>query len=159
MTTVVNKRTHSFDFYGGRGSFLGNPWTHLDLEDTKAKYKVATREESIKRFREYFYERIRTDENFRQNVHDLKGKVLGCFCKPQSCHLDIVAEYLNNLGKRYFLDRDDSGHWYIVEAEFRAEWEAWNEMGDDRISWESPKFAKILTRHPKWVEFEIPLEK
>ena len=31
------------------------------------------------------------------NVVKLKGKTLGCFCKPYPCHGDIIAEYLNLL--------------------------------------------------------------
>ena len=27
--------------------------------------------------------------------HELKGQVLGCFCKPKACHLDIVVDWLN----------------------------------------------------------------
>ena len=27
----------------------------------------------------------------------LKGKRLGCFCKPYPCHRDIIKEYLNTL--------------------------------------------------------------
>lgn len=28
---------------------------------------------------------------------ELKGKILGCFCKPKACHCDIIKEYLDNL--------------------------------------------------------------
>lgn len=26
----------------------------------------------------------------------LKGKILGCYCAPQRCHADIIAEYANS---------------------------------------------------------------
>ncbi|MFR8224679.1 MAG: DUF4326 domain-containing protein [Alistipes shahii] len=49
------------------------------------------------RYRSYFYGRLRTDPEFRQRIHALKGKRLGCFCKPYPCHRDIIKEYLNTL--------------------------------------------------------------
>ena len=29
---------------------------------------------------------------------ELKGKTLGCFCKPKSCHGDVLVELANELG-------------------------------------------------------------
>jgi hypothetical protein len=51
----------------------------------------------LDRYRSYFYGRLRTDPEFRQRIHALKGKRLGCFCKPYPCHRDIIKEYLNTL--------------------------------------------------------------
>lgn len=28
---------------------------------------------------------------------ELKGKVLGCFCKPKACHGDVLADLVNKL--------------------------------------------------------------
>ena len=50
---------------------------------------------ALDRYRSYFYGRLRTDPEFRQRIHALKGKRLGCFCKPYPCHRDIIKEYLN----------------------------------------------------------------
>lgn len=48
IITVVNKRTFKgTGEYIGRGSPLGNDWSHLPLEKTKAKYKTETIEEAI----------------------------------------------------------------------------------------------------------------
>ena len=30
---------------------------------------------------------------------ELKGKVLGCFCKPKACHGDVLVELVNDLEK------------------------------------------------------------
>lgn len=91
MTTVVNiYKDRNFDEYIGRAGkgkdgYFGNP------------YKAGTREENIKMYRAYFKAKIKTDPVFKKRVHELKGKVLGCFCKPQACHGDVIAEYLNKL--------------------------------------------------------------
>lgn len=109
MTTVVNLRKEPFDVYIGRaghghdGTF-GNPFSQWD------------RATNIAKFREYFLERIQQDRDFKSKVLSLKGKRLGCFCKPKDCHGDIIAEYLNNIvleklkyaviGSRTFTDYD-----------------------------------------------------
>lgn len=86
-TSVVNKyHKIPYDIYIGRGSKWGNPFSHM--ESTKAQYKVATREEAIKKYREW----ILTQDKLLRDLHELKGKVLCCFCKPQACHGDVLAE-------------------------------------------------------------------
>jgi hypothetical protein len=94
MTTVVNKRTDTYDVYIGRGSPFGNQWTHIK-GNTLAQYVVATREESIAEFKKDFLKRVETDQEFREQVLSLKGKRLGCFCKPLACHGDVIKEWLD----------------------------------------------------------------
>ena len=58
--------------------------------------------------------------------------------------------------KSYFLDQDNSSHWYLVEAYKRAEWEEWLNLDeDDPKSWEAPSFAKGIDS-PSTVTFEQP---
>ncbi len=89
-TTVVNLRSEdAYDVYIGRpgdgSEGFGNP------------YHVGTygREQAIELYRSYFALKLLNDADFRERVHALKGKVLGCFCKPLACHGDIIAAYLN----------------------------------------------------------------
>ena len=89
-TTVVNIRKEPYDVYIGRAGkgqdgYFGNPFTGHD------RIRV------IKEYETYFYNRIKNDEEFKQRILELKGKRLGCFCKPLPCHGDIIAEYLNCL--------------------------------------------------------------
>lgn len=106
---VVNKRKHvagANDFYIGRGSPLGNPFTHRELEETLAQYKCDTREEAIAGYEKYIEDKIRKrdvkvcDELNRIFIAAKKGDVnLVCYCKPKSCHGDtikrIIEEKLN----------------------------------------------------------------
>ncbi len=85
-TTVVNLRIDRYDVYIGRGSLFGNP--------IPLRYKQQ-RGSTLTKFQEYFYKRLTLDQNFKSEVQKLKGLRLGCFCKPQPCHGDIIAEYLN----------------------------------------------------------------
>jgi len=92
-TEVVNIQNHKCDVYIGRdkndepGEF-GNPFIigeHGNRDTVLQKYKF------------YFIGRMKADPIFKQKVRDLKGKKLGCYCKPEKCHGDVIAAYLNNL--------------------------------------------------------------
>lgn len=95
MTKVINLYDEPYDVYIGRagkgkdGTF-GNPFT---ISET------SNRESCIAQFSIYFYNRLKTDEEFRQKVLALKDKTLGCFCKPNACHGDIIARWLDGANK------------------------------------------------------------
>jgi hypothetical protein len=56
---------------------------------------------------------------------------------------------------RYFLDRDNDGHWYLVPADKRDEWDAWTDLDpDDEASWDVPEWAMSLGYAPSLVTFE-----
>lgn len=87
MTKVVNLRKDSYDVYIGRGSIFGNPY-EIGVD--------GTREQVCERYEKWFNFCLR-DRVFRAAVLALKDKTLGCFCCPQQCHGEIIAEYLNQL--------------------------------------------------------------
>lgn len=91
-TTVVNKyHKLPYDVYIGRGSKWGNPFTHLD--SNIAEFRVDTREEAVEAYRDW----LMGQEDLLEDLHELKGKVLCCFCKPASCHGDILAELADKI--------------------------------------------------------------
>jgi hypothetical protein len=49
---------------------------------------------AIALFADDFSKRVRVDDTFRRYVEGLRGKRLGCHCKPLDCHLDVVVAYL-----------------------------------------------------------------
>jgi len=83
MTTVVNKYRNDYDVYIGRGSKWGNPF--VIGQD-------GSRDEVIEKYREW----IITQPQIKY-LEELRGKKLGCFCKPSRCHGDILVELLNDL--------------------------------------------------------------
>ena len=92
-TEVVNIRYAACDVYIGRAGhgedgYFRNPFRLLP---------GMSRGATLDRYRSYFYGRLRTDTEFRRRIHALKGKRLGCFCKPYPCHGDIIKEYLDTL--------------------------------------------------------------
>lgn len=106
---IVNKHWHKptrHDVYIGRGSPFGNPYSHM--EGTKAQHKVATREEAIEKYREWF-ERARLNEpvlaamlhemcRTHLDGHDIN---LVCYCAPKPCHGDVIKEYIEEYEKGY----------------------------------------------------------
>lgn len=93
MTTVVNKYKHPYDVYIGRGSKWGNPYSHL--QGTQAKYVVSNRQEAVDKFQEYIL--YGEGQYLLNDLHELQNKTLGCFCKPQACHGDILVELVDTL--------------------------------------------------------------
>lgn len=107
LTVAVNRRKEQEDVYIGRGhgSIWGNPFSHKN--DTIAKYKVDTLDQSVDSFEEWFFKQPK----LIAQIHKLKGKKLGCFCKPGRCHGDVLAGVCNAFkvivaGSRGFTDYD-----------------------------------------------------
>lgn len=78
-TRVVHSQREPYDVYIGRPSKWGNP------------FKIGrdgTREEVLVKFREWFAKQW----ELHDDLDELQGKVLGCWCKPADCHGDILAE-------------------------------------------------------------------
>lgn len=48
-------------------------------------------------YRAYLENRLEKDEKFRNAVIRLRGKTLVCFCKPNPCHGDILAEFADKM--------------------------------------------------------------
>jgi len=79
------------DYHRGKDGYFGN--SH-PIGFCKVCNKLHTRKESVEAFKIDFLKRIETDVVFRERLKELKGKRLGCFCKPQACHGDVFVEYL-----------------------------------------------------------------
>lgn len=83
MTSVIHikntppgYKSNSDYVYIGRGSKWGNPY-HVSMGRTAC----------IELYREY----ITSMPKLLADLHELKGKTLVCFCKPQDCHGDILV--------------------------------------------------------------------
>lgn len=89
ITKVSNKDLgDSYDIYIGRGTLWGNPYQ---------MGKEGTRDEVIAKFAYDFEKRfLKLPEQFDVNIEKLRGKTLGCHCKPAACHGDVIAKYLNS---------------------------------------------------------------
>jgi len=84
MTIVVNLKKEASDVYIGRGSKWGNPFS-IGRDGTRA--------EVIEKYRRY----LELSPKLLADLHQLKGKRLGCFCKPMGCHGDVLVEFIEKL--------------------------------------------------------------
>ena len=83
-TKVVNLYKEKFDVFIGRPSKWGNPFT----------IKKFGREKAISKYKEYLLRR----KDLLADLKELKGKTLGCYCKPKDCHGDVIIEVMKELG-------------------------------------------------------------
>lgn len=99
---VINLRKNGQfrTIYIGRGSPYGNPFTHLPLNKTKALVQVWTREDSIVAYEEWLRGNPKwahVDPAQRTIILKLlptlpEDAVLACYCKPKSCHGDVLVK-------------------------------------------------------------------
>lgn len=73
--------------YIGRGSYWGNPYSMYEDGDD--------RDEVIRKFK-YDFDFEKFPNKNKSEVYKLAGKRLGCFCKPEACHGDVLADFLNS---------------------------------------------------------------
>jgi hypothetical protein len=73
--------------YIGRGSYWGNPYSMYEDGDD--------RDEVIRKFK-YDFDFEKFPNKDQGEVYKLAGKRLGCFCKPEACHGDVLADFLNS---------------------------------------------------------------
>jgi hypothetical protein len=79
---VVHCEKEQYDIFIGRPSKWGNP------------FKIGehgTRREVIAMYEEY----IRLRPDLMADLSSLADKTLGCFCKPKSCHGDVLIKLYN----------------------------------------------------------------
>ena len=90
MCTVVNKYKEPYDVYIGRGSIWGNPYSHK--AGTKAEFVVDSVDQAISEYKKHLWREIKSGQKTIQQLKDLNGKRLGCFCKPKQCHGDVIVK-------------------------------------------------------------------
>ena len=104
MIKVIHKKDtdkHEKVVYVGRGSALGNPYTSIKGRDTLAEIVVDSRSESIECFRKYLIDCIEKKEekvcNMLNQIYSMaleSDVYLSCYCKPKSCHGDVIKEII-----------------------------------------------------------------
>lgn len=95
MTKVVHCKKEPYDVYIGRPSKWGNPFSHIIDKETLAEYVVADRESAVNFYEAYLIKQILSGKISREEVLELDGKTLGCWCHPQYCHGDAIVRVIN----------------------------------------------------------------
>jgi hypothetical protein len=84
---VVHCKKDQYDVYIGRPSIWGNP------------FKIGRdgkRGECIELYKGWIAKKSELQAKAKK---ELKGKILGCWCKPRACHGDVLAEIANFVGE------------------------------------------------------------
>ncbi|MBX6396077.1 MAG: DUF4326 domain-containing protein [Alicyclobacillaceae bacterium] len=87
MIRVVHCLREPYDVYIGRAM----PRFGLARSKWANPFRIGrdgTREECIAKYREYVMSR----PDLLEALGELRGKTLGCWCKPNPCHGDVLAE-------------------------------------------------------------------
>ena len=89
-----------------RPNILGNPYTHIKNKQTRAEVKVATRDEAIDLYSEYFDKMLKDESEFGEIFRSEWDRMyeayktydviyIGCYCKlDERCHGDIIKSKL-----------------------------------------------------------------
>ena len=85
-TRVVNRYSELYDVYIGRPSKWGNPFLPVGRSES-------ARLASIICYRSW----ILTQQHLIDDLHELRGKRLGCYCAPKPCHGDVLVEMAEKL--------------------------------------------------------------
>jgi hypothetical protein len=96
QTRVINIYSkEKFDVYIGRENkkfgLAGSKWAN------PFPFKILGRELAIELYRVWITEG--KGKHLLNDLHELKDKVLCCYCKPQPCHGDTLIELIENNGK------------------------------------------------------------
>lgn len=83
---LVVRQSQFHEVFIGRPSKWGNPFV-IGRDGTRA--------EVIAKYRVW----IATQPQLLAALRELRGKRLGCFCAPQACHGDVLAELANGQPK------------------------------------------------------------
>ena len=83
---IVHWKKEPYDVYIGRPGKWGNPY--IIGPD-------GTREEVIEKYEEW----VRSSPTMMRTLHQLKGKVLGCWCDPGvPCHGEVLLKLMKEQG-------------------------------------------------------------
>jgi len=58
-----------------------------------------TRQKVLALYRQYMEQRLREEPGLLESLSTLKGKRLGCWCKPEACHGDVLVELIEAHGQ------------------------------------------------------------
>jgi hypothetical protein len=92
---VVHCKREPHDVYIGRPSKWGNPYSHLS---GKGSVQVASREEAIACYEQMLRVQDERSQSLMDDLHEIAGKTLGCWCAPKACHGDVLVKLCRERG-------------------------------------------------------------
>ncbi len=55
-------------------------------------------EGAIQKFEKYIRKKLDASASLRMELQKLRGKNLGCWCKPAPCHVDVIVKLIDEYG-------------------------------------------------------------
>ena len=91
-TRAVNVKHEECDVYMGRAmpGYAASPFQNIFKRG-----RDGTKQEVLTKYRAYLIKRLEKEPKLREALEKLRGKKLGCWCKPHDCHVDIIVELLD----------------------------------------------------------------
>lgn len=90
---MVNGKRPKYDIYIGRelnypkATFVKSKWAN------PTSVKEYGRDQCLEFYEEY----IKNTPELYNSLHELEGKILGCWCKPEACHGDVLIKLLKGI--------------------------------------------------------------
>ncbi len=98
-------------FYVGRGSSLGNPFSHKSSK--YEVFQVSNRDEAIREYDKWIHEQIKYNTPQSRSLNECVQKllfdkkiVLGCYCVPLPCHSEVLAKIILEMAKDFIKKRE-----------------------------------------------------
>lgn len=91
-TEVVHVR-QGFDVY------IGRAMPGFEASDFANPFRIGrdgSRDEVIDKYERYIVERLSREPGLKAALQRLRGKRLGCWCKPARCHGDVLKHLLGD---------------------------------------------------------------
>lgn len=74
-----------------RSTKWGNPFTHIRNRNTRASFVVGSRDQAISSYETW----VLGQGHLMAALPELRDKILGCWCRPLSCHGDVLVRLAN----------------------------------------------------------------
>ena len=88
-TKIVNIKNSNYEIYIGRENktygLKASKWANPFVIGPDG-----SRDEVLKKYEEW----IKNNPTLLKDLHELEGKILGCWCYPEKCHGDILKKLL-----------------------------------------------------------------
>lgn len=62
---------------------------------SKWKNPFSAKKYGLDKCLQLYEEHLLSNKDLMKSLPELKGKILGCWCKPNKCHGDILMKYIN----------------------------------------------------------------